>query len=320
MQPRSTIAKLKIIFVISLMIIALAAGSYYYLQSMPLLPKFQLTNLVVTPVDAGIDKPVKISVNVTNTEEKKSCNSVKLTINDAVKETKMVELSSGESKIVEFIVTESSEGIFFVEIGNLTGIFMVSAVPLPSAWVISDLVVSPQEVWVNEPVTISVNASNNGDEAGEYALNFRIDNLLRETKAVELLPGETTTVVYTIAAAGEGLHSVWVHLLTGAFRVVPTGMHTLSIVCICAECASSPSGVLFTLNDNGYTTPFSELLHVNRTYIISMPTTCGMDPKFPADLGIWQFQKWEDGSSSPTRTINLQGYMSVTAIYKHLHI
>ena len=95
-------------------------------------------------------------------------------------------------------------------------------------------------------------------------------------------------------------------MLTGAFKVVPTGMHTLSVY-------SSPSGLMFTLNGEKHVTPYSELLNVNRIYIISMPKAYRVDNYGLAPL--WKFWKWEDESASSTRIINLQNHMSVVAIY-----
>jgi len=184
------------------------------------------------------------------------------------------------------------------------GYYVQSLPPAKPMWMISELIVSPYEVWVNETITISVKVSNNGDEAGKYALDFRVDDLVRETKVVELSPGETTTANVTVTATSEGLHSVKVYTLTGAFTIVPTGMRTLSI-------ASYPSGVKFTLNGKSHSTPYSELMNVGGTYVITMPTRTAT---------LWQFHDWEDGSTSMTRIINLQSYTSVTATYRRSDI
>src|SRR3990170_442818 len=106
MHPRSAITKLKAILIIDVIIIALAAGSYYYLQNQGLLgvatkpAEFTVSNLTINPSESYVGQPVTISVNATNIGQDEGNYSASLIINDLVKETKIIPLLGGESIIV----------------------------------------------------------------------------------------------------------------------------------------------------------------------------------------------------------------------------
>jgi len=305
-SPSSAITKLKAIFVIDLIIVALAAGGYYYVQSLPPPLKkaeFQVTNLTVDPVEAGVGQPIIISANVTNLGEEAGNYSMDLTIDDVVKETKTVRLLGGDSEIVEFIVAENNEGSYSVKIEGLNGTFIVTDVPPPATLEVSNLTISPYEAWVNEPIKISVKVSNIGDEVVSYPLAFRVDDVVRETKTIQLSAGENTTVESKITESSEGTYSVIVGGLTGKFHIVPTGKHTLRVV-------TAYTGFGFTLDGKRHTTPYSELLDVG-PHTIAVPDTFQT-----VKGGILEFSQWGDGDTNPTKTINLQSWMLLVPDYQ----
>jgi hypothetical protein len=305
MPFRSAVTNLKVILIIDLIIVALATGGYYYFQSLPPPPKkaeFQVNNLIVEPPEAGVGQPITISINVTNVGEQTGNYSATLAINDVVKETKTVQLLGNESKTVEFIVTESSEGSHSVKIGGLNGTFTISAAPPPSSFKLSDLFVNPNEAWMGDPITISVKVSNVGDKAYSYSLALRVNDVVRETKTIQLSAGETTTVNYTVTESSEGIYRVIVGGVTGSYTIVPTGKHTLRVVV-------ASYSLDFTLDGSSHTTPYSELLDVG-THTITVPDTF-QTPKG----GVFKFSQWGDGDTSRTKAINLQSWTLLVPTY-----
>jgi hypothetical protein len=309
MLSRSAITKLKAIFIIDVIVVAIAAGTYLYLQNQgefaaALKPaEFTVTNLIIKPVEAGVGEPITISVNVTNVGDEEGNYSVNLIINDVVKETKTIQLLGAESKIVEFIVTENNAGSYSVKIEGLTETFIITDVPPPSTLRVSDLVISPYEAWVNETIKISVKVSNIGNEADSYWLAFRVNGVVRETKTIQLSAGETKTVEANVTESSEGTYSVIVGGLTGKFYIVPTGKHTLIV-------NTAYAGASFTLDGKSYTTPYSELLDVG-THTIMVPYTIQTRKG-----GILNFERWGDEDTSTTKTINLQSRMLLVPTYK----
>ena len=298
------------LIIVAMIIAALVIGGYnYYVVTLhPPLKKaeFQVTNLTVNPVEAGVSQPIIISANVTNVGEEAGNYSVNLTINGVVKENKTIHLSGGESEIVEFMVTESNEGSYSVKIEGLNGTFIITDMPLPPTLKVSDLIISPNEAWVGDPIKISVKGSNIGDEAITYPLAFRVNDVVRETKTIQLSAGETKTVETNVTESNEGTYSVIVGGLTGKFKIVPTGKHTLSVY-------SSPAGLPFTINGVSHKTQYSELLDVS-AYTITVPDRYET-PSGDGYIMIYQFTRWGDGVTSPTRTIDLQSSTLLVANY-----
>ena len=80
---------------------------------------------------------------------------------------KTVTLNPGESKVVGFTFTPATAKGYTVSVDGLTGSFVALEVP-EAEFVVSDLVISPPEVYVGEPVEISVLITNTGGVAGSY--------------------------------------------------------------------------------------------------------------------------------------------------------
>ena len=311
MVSKPTITKVQALFIIDLIIVAVAAGSYFYLESKGLLvvgPKpaeFTATDLTINPLEVEVGEPISLLVNVTNVGEEEGAYPLNLTINDVLRENQTIVLAGGESTIVEFTVIGEVEGNYTVEVDGLFGSFNVEA-PSPTASKISlsKLVVDPYEAWVDEPITATVTATNLGGETDSLSVRLMIDDSLVEVKKIELAAGATTTVEFTFNATSEGKHTVKVNTLTGSFVIVPTGYHTL----IVSRSGGGSAPLPFTLNGVSYFAPFSELLPVGE-YTLTVPHP------FNTETALFHFVYWSDGVTTPTRTINLQSRLIMVVTY-----
>ena len=137
MVSRSANTKLKAILIIDVIIVAVAAGIYLYLQNTGQLAgetqeaEFTVTDLTINPLEAEIGENITISANVTNTGEIEGSYMLNLTINDVLKENQTILLPSGTSKIVELTASENAEGNYTVKIGDLSGSFKIKP-PAPT--------------------------------------------------------------------------------------------------------------------------------------------------------------------------------------------
>jgi hypothetical protein len=312
MVSRSAITKVEVLFIIDVIVVAIAVGSYLYLENNGELAfvsskpaEFTVTDLVIQPFEAGLGEPVLISANVTNIGDEEGSYSVSLTINDVLKENRTILLPGGNSSIVEFAVIENAEGTYFVEIADLNGTFTIANIAPPSTLKISYLINTPYEAWADETITISVNVTNTGNEAFSYSLPFRVDDVVRGIKALQLLPGETQTVSCTVIESREGTHSVNVGGLHGSFIIVPTGYHTLQIL----RSGSGSKPMTFTLDGVDYPTPYSGLLPVG-THTVTV--------KFRSETttALFEFVRWNDGDTDTVKTVNLQNYTVLIATYR----
>lgn len=190
----------------------------------PLAPaEFAVSDLVISPVEVYVGEPVSIRILVTNIGgESGNCN-VTLKINGVEEETKTVSIHSGLSREVTFDVLKMEAATYAVDVNGLTGSFTVKekqVTPLLStAFVVADLVISPEEVYVGQPVTIEVIVTNNGGEYGSYKIPFKIDGSIEETKEVTLAPGESQKVSLTVIRDDIGIYQVDVNDLIGSFTV-----------------------------------------------------------------------------------------------------
>ncbi|GAI61731.1 unnamed protein product, partial [marine sediment metagenome] len=98
--------------------------------------------------------------------------------------------------------------------------------------VLSDLTIEPSEVYVGEPVTITVTATNVGGMAGSYEVTCEVNGEINK-ETVTLNPGESKTVSFSLTAAAAGTYQVSVDGLTGSFTallapLVLSNLQTLS--------------------------------------------------------------------------------------------
>ena len=87
--------------------------------------------------------------------------------------TKTVTLDPGESQVVAFTLTPSVAKVHQVSVDGLTGSFNVLELPA-AEFVVSDLVISPAEVYVGEPVTISCLVTNVGGIRGTKTITLEV--------------------------------------------------------------------------------------------------------------------------------------------------
>ena len=309
MHSRLGLSKLKAIFLIDILIVAAAAGFYFYFQSQGgFLPKpaiFVISDLTISPVEADLGEPIAIGLNVTNVGETEGAYVANLTINNQFRENQTIAVPPGESRIVEFSATDTNEGNFTVRVGDLVGSYRIRAAPPEaSSIVLSSLAITPREAWVGNPINVTVVASNQGAEADRLSVKLYIDDKFSEAKIITLDPGASTPVEFTFNLTAEGSHKVKVNTLFGTFKIVPIGTYTLTIY---LTPTPDEGYAEFTLNGEKQRTPYIVALPEGQ-YTISFPST--------DTTGTHPFLYWENGLTSPTRTIALNKPTILVAYYE----
>lgn len=100
----------------------------------------------------------------------------------------------------------------------------------------SNLQISPESVSPEEPVTISVDVTNLGENQATCPVTLRINGVLKDSETVTLDGGETETVEFTVTEGTPGTYDVEVDGQTGSFEVIeheegePSGAPVLGIV------------------------------------------------------------------------------------------
>ena len=312
MLSRSARAKLKAILIIDIIIISGAAGAYFYLQNKGYITtgaatpaKFTLKNLTVNPSNATLGDAVLISVNVTNVGELQGNDTIDFIINDALAFTENVTLIGGMSQNVTYNAIETTAGNYPVQVGTLTSSFQINPPPPGSSSILlSNINLDPIEAWPDQPVNVTATAQNPSKQADRLFVMAKVDGVPEATRLIEMNASSSITVLFTVNATSEGSHTVALNTLTTSLNIVKTGYHTLTV----ERSGGGTTPLSFTLNGQGYQTPFYQLMPVG-TYTITVPS--------PVTLatGVLGFQSWQDGDTSTTRTFNLNQETLMVATY-----
>jgi hypothetical protein len=182
------------------------------------------------------------------------------------------------------------------------------AVPtaLPASLIVSNLFLNPLEAWPGQPVNVSVDVKNTGTENISYMLPFEINGVVVQSVQVLLVGGASETVTGVLNESSVGTYQVSVAGQSGRLSVVPEGEHTLHVI-------ASESGIPFSLDGVTQTSPFAGLVNVG-SHAIVLPSNAKI-LKGGWGLVNYAFQSWNDGSSSTSKTVDVESEIYVTANY-----
>ena len=94
-----------------------------------------------------------------------------------------------------------------------------SPAPEPAAFSLSPLIISPNEVAAGESVTISVEVTNTGEAAGNYAVTLKIDGVVEASKDIIVNAGASKKVTFTTVRDLPGGYAINVNGLSGTLVV-----------------------------------------------------------------------------------------------------
>ncbi|MGA3061221.1 MAG: hypothetical protein ABSD92_12760 [Candidatus Bathyarchaeia archaeon] len=314
MASHSTINKSLVILICVLIIGSLVEiSAYYYVQNFTSFPssqvvaQFQLGNLTINPNQASVGQPITVSAGVVNVGDVQGSYSMSFKVNGSVVETKEFALSANESQVVKFSVTEPSEGVYNVTVGNLVGIFSVSSKPLPMPTTLSVAnMVNPFEAWPGQLVNVSVDVSNTGTTNISYALPFFVNGVAAQSVQVQLSGGASETITTAFNETSNETYVVSAGGQNSQFTIVPVGYYTLNYF-------SSYDGLPFTLDGTAEVCPFSGLVAIGQ-HTISVPASAQIEEAGHGTV-TWAFNSWDDGSTELSKTVNVQAETSVETNY-----
>jgi tetratricopeptide (TPR) repeat protein len=142
--------------------------------------------------------------------------------NYGVDNIKIFRISDGTKEVLptEFTGYEGNYAVFVgTSEGGLSTFGLVAVSPLATAFVISDLNISPSKVKIGESVTITATVANTSVATGTYTVSLKLDGEVVDTKGVTLVSGASETVSFTVTKNVAGTYSVEIDGSSYSFRV-----------------------------------------------------------------------------------------------------
>ncbi len=183
---------------------------------------FTVNGLSVTAGKLYKGNSVEVSAAVTNTGDLAGSYDAALKINNVIETTKKLTLNGGEKTTVSFKLTAGDKGTYALELGGAKATFSVE--PAPASFKVSSLNVSAGEVVPGDKVSIGVTIANIGEAEGNYNVSLKINDIVRDTKALTLAGGASQAVSFTAAMETPGKNKLDINGVTGELTVKDKGL------------------------------------------------------------------------------------------------
>jgi len=129
--------------------------------------------------------------------------------------------------IIDVLIVSAAAGVYFY----LQAQGLIVGPLKPAEFTVTDLTINPVEAEIFEPVLVTVNVTNIGDEQGEYVANLTINNVLEENQTI-LIPGRNSTLAeFTVLKETEGTYTVEIGGLSGSltFKTPPPNSNKIGL-------------------------------------------------------------------------------------------
>lgn len=174
--------------------------------------KFEVSSLDVSPEVCLPGDRVTVSATLANTGGAKGDYVAGLLVNDAMEPMQTFTLEPGASQSLSFTLMKGDPGRYVVQLEELTTSFTVLEA--------SNLKVSPSEVEVDQPVTITANLENVAEAQTTYHCCLVCQGKEVEAKDVTVAGGSTEKVSFALSQATPGVYKVELLGFSRSFTVV----------------------------------------------------------------------------------------------------
>ena len=95
---------------------------------------------------------------------------------------------------IDLLIVTAAAGVYFY----LQAEGLIVGAPKEAEFIVTDLTINPLEPEIFEPVLITANVTNIGDEQGDYVANLTINGVLEQNQTVMVLGRNSTIVEFTL--------------------------------------------------------------------------------------------------------------------------
>ena len=117
------------------------------------------------------------------------------------------------------IVSLAASGYFYIQIFLEVAVVPPPPPPKPAEFILRNMTINPTEAEIGQPIAISVNVTNVGEEEGSYNLNLTINDVVEETRIIQLSGGNYTIEEFMVVKNDAGTYYVRIGDLTGTFTL-----------------------------------------------------------------------------------------------------
>jgi len=182
-------------------------------------PIYNLTAYVSggVPQPVTFDPPVMLQISYSPEDLPENVLSVFIAYHDEEEGWTHLEAPSG---FVAAVGTAGAQVSHFTPFAVMADL---ATPPLPARFEIRNLDINPNQVTAGESVTISAQLVNIGGLIGEHTLMVNIEGLLETSQVVELAPGQSREVSFTVTPGSPGSYRVEIDDSLGNFvvRAIP---------------------------------------------------------------------------------------------------
>jgi hypothetical protein len=178
--------------------------------------EMSVSGITVSPGEISEGDSATVDAQVTNIGDFDGTYEAELKVNGSVVDTKVVEVNKRSSQSVSFELTGLEGGTYDVSIGEAVATLTVVAIPepLPAAFSIDSLLISPEEVEIGENTEVSVRVENTGETEGVYTVACNVDGSIVEDKEISLAGGADTLVTFMLSFSEAGAREININGLT----------------------------------------------------------------------------------------------------------
>jgi hypothetical protein len=215
MRRKSAFTHLRVILIIDIIVIAMAASGYFYIQSFSGLTvkNFKFTGFVSNSSAVFEGDPMSVSINVTNISNNLGNCTINLLVDDNLTDTKIIQLGAAETEAVPFVFT-ATEGKHSIQIGDFQ-----SFVNFLSKYTVSDLAVNRTLAGLGEKLGITFRVANIGQNRGTYDAVLTVNGTIIDAQKLQVEAGSSTAGLFVLSESIEGTYLAKVGNATAAFVI-----------------------------------------------------------------------------------------------------
>jgi len=174
--------------------------------------KFVLSSIDVSPEACLTGDAVVVSATLTNGGNAEGEYVAELSVNGVTEQSETLTLGPKSSQPLSFKLTKGEPGQYTVQLGELTTSFTVLSA--------GNLKVSPSQVEVHQPVTVTANLLNAAETQATYHCCLACQGKEVEAKDITVAGDSIEKVTFTLSQDTSGMYNIELLGLSGSLKVL----------------------------------------------------------------------------------------------------